>query len=115
MKQRIPRRAQRYAVKLEVKTLNGQPLSETSLLDVSSLGARIESNLGLAPMRQVEFTVSFPGADTETKLAGTVVWMRRVLGAPGRSTAKSRRTSSRRTWPRIPSGRSNQCWRSSPR
>ena len=84
MKQRVPRRAQRYAVNLEVKTLNGQPASETYLLDISSLGARLESPLGLAPMKQVEFSVTFPGTDAETRLVGTVVWMRPVLGAPGR-------------------------------
>lgn len=84
MKQRAHRRSQRYAVHLEVKTINGQPVADTFVLDISSLGARLESPLGLAPMRQVEFTFFLPGGDTETRLVGTVVWMRPVLGAPGR-------------------------------
>ena len=84
MKQRVQRRSQRYAVHLEIKQINGQPVSDTYLLDISSLGARLESSVGLAPMKQMEFTFFLPGADAETRLVGTVVWMRPVLGAPGR-------------------------------
>jgi hypothetical protein len=84
MKQRVQRRSQRYAVNLEVKQINGQPVSETYLLDISSMGARLESSVGLAPMRQVEFTFFLPGGETETRLVGSVVWMRPVLGKPGR-------------------------------
>ncbi|OGR08615.1 MAG: hypothetical protein A3K23_07135 [Desulfobacca sp. RBG_16_58_9] len=84
MKQRITRRAQRYPVHLEVKELNGQPVSETYLLDISSLGARMESHLGLAPMKLVEFSIVLPGTETETRMEGSVVWMHPVLGSPGR-------------------------------
>ncbi|MEJ5328564.1 MAG: PilZ domain-containing protein [Desulfobaccales bacterium] len=80
----IPRRAKRYPVRLPVMELNGRPVSDTLLVDVSSLGARLESTTPLAPRNVAEFVVTLPGHNGPMKLSGTVVWMRPLLHAPGR-------------------------------
>lgn len=84
MKQRITRRAQRYPVRLEVKEINGRLAAGTFLVDLSALGARLESPVPLAPRNQVNFTVFLPGAATETRLSGVVVWVKPLLDSPGR-------------------------------
>ncbi|MBI4643291.1 MAG: PilZ domain-containing protein [Deltaproteobacteria bacterium] len=84
MKQRVTRRAQRYSVRLEVKEINGQPVADTFLVDLSALGAKLESSLPLSPRNQVEFSFLLPVTDTITKVAGVVVWLKPVMSAPGR-------------------------------
>jgi len=84
MKQRVTRRAQRFPVHLEVKKINGQPVADTFLLDLSALGARLESPMPLAPRNQVEISFFLPATDQETLVAGAVVWMKPMVTAPGR-------------------------------
>ncbi len=84
MKQRVTRRAQRYPVHLEVREINGQPVADTFLVDLSALGARLESPTPLSPRNQVEFSFFLPGTDIVTRVAGAVMWMKPVLTAPGR-------------------------------
>jgi len=80
----MPRRAQRYQSHLEVQELNGQVAAGVLVVDISSLGARLESSQPLAPRNLVEFTVRLPDVDADLKLSGKVVWMRPLLEAPGR-------------------------------
>ncbi len=80
----IQRRVKRYPVRLPVLELNGQPVADTLVVDVSSLGARLESTTPLAPRNPVEFVVPLPGYADPVKLSGTVVWMRPLVHAPGR-------------------------------
>jgi hypothetical protein len=84
MKKRIERRVKRYPVRLPVRELNGQPAHDTYVVDLSSLGARLETASPLAPRNLVEFTVILPEDNTETRLSGQVVWMRPLLHLPGR-------------------------------
>jgi Flp pilus assembly CpaE family ATPase len=83
MKQGITRRAKRYPVHLEVKELNGQPVAATYLIDISTLGARLESPTPLTPMDQVELSFHQPNADSETRLAGVIVWVQAAAGKTG--------------------------------
>ena len=82
MEKKVTRRAKRYPVHLEVKELNGQPVADTYLLDISTLGARLESPTLLALGDQVEFSFYLPDADSETRLAGVVVWVQPAAGKP---------------------------------
>jgi hypothetical protein len=84
MKQRVTRRAQRYPVHLEVKEVNGQPVADTFLVDLSALGARLESSMPLAPRNQVECSFFLPAADRVTRVAGAVIWLKPVVSSPGR-------------------------------
>lgn len=84
MKKIIPRRAKRYPVQLPVTELNGRPVADTLVVDVSSLGARLESLTPLAPRNVAEFVVTLPDHHGPVKLSGMVVWMRPLLNAPGR-------------------------------
>ena len=84
MKQRVTRRAQRYPVHLEVKEINGQPVADTFLLDLSALGARLESTIPLPVRNPVDVSFFLPATNQETRVAGAVVWMKPVLTAPGR-------------------------------
>jgi Flp pilus assembly CpaE family ATPase len=83
MKQRVTRRAKRYPVHLEVKELNGQPVADTLLIDISTMGARLETTTPLALKSRVEFSFYLPDADSETRLAGVVVWVQPAAGKPG--------------------------------
>jgi len=84
MKPRVTRRAQRHQVYLEVKELNGQPVTDTRILDISTVGVRLESSLPLEPKSPIEFTFHQPSESTETRVSGTVVWMKAAEGKPGR-------------------------------
>jgi hypothetical protein len=80
----ITRQARRYPVKLTVANLNGKPVTDTFLLDLSAMGARLESSTPLALRYPVEISFLLSGAQTETKLAGVVVWVRTLVASPRR-------------------------------
>ncbi len=84
MKPRVTRRAQRHQVNLEVKELNGHPVTDTCLIDISTVGARLESSTPLKPRDQVQFSFHQPNENLETRLAGVVVWAKPVEGKTGR-------------------------------
>ncbi len=84
MKRRNERRVKRYPVRLPVRELNGKPVNGTYVVDLSSLGARLETGTPLAPRNLVEFTVILPDHEIETRLCGQVIWMRPLLHFPGR-------------------------------
>ena len=84
MKPRVTRRAQRHQVNLEVKELNGQRVTDTCLIDISTVGARLETSTPLKPGDQVQFSFHQPNENLETSLAGVVVWVKPVEGKTGR-------------------------------
>jgi len=84
MKKHLQRRVKRHPVRLPVAELNGQPVQDTLVVDISSLGARLETTTPLAPRNPVEFVIAPPGGHGPLKLAGMVVWMRPRLDQPGR-------------------------------
>jgi PilZ domain len=84
MMRRIERQAQRYPAKLKVNTVNGRPVNDIFLLDISALGAKMESSTPLATRNFVEMGVLLTGAQHETKLAGMVIWIRPLMATPGR-------------------------------
>jgi hypothetical protein len=84
MNRRIERKAQRYPAKLGVSAINGRPVTDTFLLDISALGAKLESSSPLAPHYPVEIDVFLPGAQTETNLAGVVIWVQPLMASAGR-------------------------------
>ena len=84
MRKRIERRVKRYPVRLRVRELNGRPTRDTYVVDLSSLGARLETDTPLAPRNLLEFTVFLPDHDVETRLSGQVMWMRPLTQQPGR-------------------------------
>jgi MinD-like ATPase involved in chromosome partitioning or flagellar assembly len=84
MKPKVSRRAQRYQVHLEVKELNGHRVADTCLVDISTVGARLESSTLLKPKDHVAFSFHQPNEDSETRLAGVIVWVKPVEGQTGR-------------------------------
>jgi hypothetical protein len=84
MRKRVARRVKRYPVRLPVRKLNGQPAGDTFVVDLSSLGARLETDTPLAPRNLVVFTILLPQLSVETRLSGQVVWMRPLTQQPGR-------------------------------
>ena len=84
MSPQVTRKCVRYQVDWEVKTLNGQPVAETSLFDISPIGAKLEGPRLLAPRNLLEFTYVRPGDDRERSHAGVVMWMRPMIHKPGR-------------------------------
>ncbi len=81
---RVSRQAERYPTKLAVTNINGKPVTDTFLLDISALGAKLESPNFLTPHYPVKVVVLLPETQTETNLAGSVKWMRPLLTTPGR-------------------------------
>ena len=84
MKPRVTRRAQRHQVNLEVQELNGQRVTDTYLIDISTVGARLESSSPLKPSDRVQFSFHQPNETLATSLAGVVVWAKPVEGKTGR-------------------------------
>lgn len=70
------RKTKRYDVFLKVTEINGQPITDTVILDISAWGARIESMVSLGVDTPVELSFPLPGLekDTKVRLAGKVVW-----------------------------------------
>ena len=70
------RKTKRYDVFLQVTEINGQPMSDTLILDISAWGTKIDSMVSLVPHSQVELTFPLPGGEKEThvRLGGKVVW-----------------------------------------
>jgi hypothetical protein len=73
------RRVPRTAELLELKEINNQPGAGSFILDHSSLGAKLETRLTLAPGDFVEFSYIRPGQEKEIHHWGRVVW---VLPSP---------------------------------
>lgn len=84
LKKRVARKVQRFPVRLSLHEINGQPIPDSYLVDISSLGAQLESPLFVALNGPVEFLVRFPRGDKETRLTGTVKWIKPLIGKPGR-------------------------------
>ena len=81
---KVTRKCVRYRVDWEVKTCNGHPVTQTFLLDVSAMGARIEGPQPLYQQRHVEFTYLMPGDGGQRRHTGVVMWMRPLGHKPGR-------------------------------
>jgi excisionase family DNA binding protein len=77
-KVKIPRRGQRYQVCIEVSELNGQPVTDTMILDVNAWGAKIGSLRPFDTPGSIEITFTPPGEIQSIHLAGNVVWSRLV-------------------------------------
>ena len=83
-KRRVPRRAQRYAVHWAVTEINGKPARDTWVVDVSCMGARLETTAALGPNMPVKFTITLPDGETQLTVNGRVVWMRPIFSSRGR-------------------------------
>jgi predicted ribosomally synthesized peptide with nif11-like leader len=75
---KIPRKGQRYQIYLKVSELNGQPVTDTMILDINAWGARIGSLSPLDTPGTVEITFAPPGETKKVHIAGEVVWSRLV-------------------------------------
>jgi hypothetical protein len=84
MAPKVNRKCVRYPVNWEVKTLNGQPVADTSLFDLSAVGAKLEGPKPLAPGNHLEFTYVKPDDDRERCHTGVVMWLRPLIHKPGR-------------------------------
>lgn len=70
------RKTKRYDVFLQVTEINGQPMNDAVILDISAWGAKIESMVSLLPDSPVELSFPLPGEEKEThvRLVGKVIW-----------------------------------------
>jgi len=84
MKRRVDRKVQRFPVRLSLHELNGRSAPDSYLVDISSLGAQLESPQFLALSTPVELVVRFPWSEKETHLSGLVKWIKPLIGRPGR-------------------------------
>jgi len=84
LKRRVDRKVQRFPVRLSLHELNGQSAPDSYLVDLSSLGAQVESPLFMGLGTPVEFVVRFPWDEKETRLSGQVKWIKPLIGKPGR-------------------------------
>ncbi|MFZ2089363.1 MAG: PilZ domain-containing protein [Desulfobaccales bacterium] len=83
-RRRVPRRANRYPVRWAVTEVNGKPAPDAWLMDVSCMGARLETSSALGPNLPIKITIILPDGETELVVNGRVVWMRPVFTARGR-------------------------------
>jgi Tfp pilus assembly protein PilZ len=69
------RRAKRISVFLEIKEINHKPLGDTYLLNVSEIGAKIETPVRYNSGDPVEFSFILPDIAKEIHRSGNVVWV----------------------------------------
>jgi len=71
------RKNKRYDVFLGISELDGKPINQAVMVDISSWGAKIESQIPLKPDSSVEFTISLTGdkgLKQEYRFSGKVLW-----------------------------------------
>ncbi len=83
-RRRVPRRAQRYPVRWAVSEINCKPVKDAWMVDVSCMGARLDTGAALGPNTPIKFTVVLPDGETELVVNGRVIWMRPVFSSRGR-------------------------------
>jgi len=83
-RRRVPRRAQRYPVHWAITEINGKPSRDALVVDVSCMGARLETSAALSPNTPVRFTVRLPDGETDIVVNGRVIWMRPIFSSRGR-------------------------------
>lgn len=69
------RRAPRHPVYLEVRELDGQPGTDSYLLDLSEWGAKLEAPIAFTRGAVVELSFVLPGERGATRRRGRVVWV----------------------------------------
>ena len=69
------RRLPRYYVHFQVTSINGQPTPNAFILDISPLGAKMESPPLDTPALSLELLFLVPGEGRETLAMGEVVWL----------------------------------------
>lgn len=72
----------RYPIRLPIKEINGRPGADYYVLDLSSMGAKLESPVPLRLRDSVYFSFNLPGEGKEIHLGGQVVWVHPSLGTP---------------------------------
>jgi predicted ribosomally synthesized peptide with nif11-like leader len=68
------RTSKRYDVFLKVSAVNGQPVSDTVMIDISAWGAQVESLLNSPINSNLELNFVPPGTKDGIRLTGKVVW-----------------------------------------
>lgn len=71
------RKSKRYDVFLGISELDGKPVNQAVMVDISSWGAKIESQIPLKPDSTVEFTILLKndkGQKQKYRLSGKVLW-----------------------------------------
>ena len=83
-RRRVPRRAQRYQVHWAVSEINGKPARDAWMVDVSCMGARLDTTAALSPNTPIKFPILLPDGETELVVNGRVIWMRPIFSSRGR-------------------------------
>jgi len=69
------RRVPRSYVRFQVTAINGKPAPNVFILDISPLGAKMESLPLAIPAMSLELKFLVPGESLETRAIGEVVWL----------------------------------------
>ena len=69
------RRVPRSYVRFQATAINGKPVPNAFILDISPLGAKMESPPLAIPAMSLELKFLVPGESLETRVIGEVVWL----------------------------------------
>ena len=69
------RRVPRSYVRFQITAINGKPAPDVFILDLSPLGAKMESPPQAIPAMPLELKFLVPGQSLETRAMGEVVWL----------------------------------------
>jgi len=69
------RRVHRAVVRFQVTAINGKPAPNAFILDISPLGAKMESPPLAIPAMSLELAFLVPGEGQESRAIGEVVWL----------------------------------------
>ena len=69
------RRVHRAAIRFQVTAINDEPAPNAFILDISPLGAKMESPPLTIPGMSLELKFLVPGEGQETRAIGEVVWV----------------------------------------
>ena len=78
------RREKRTVEFLEIKEINHRSGEGSQVLDISPLGAKLETPFTFSPGEAVEFTYLRPGEEQEHRRWGQAIWVLPAPNKPGR-------------------------------
>lgn len=84
VRKRARRGIKRYPVNVEVVELNGQPTSDTYLLDISIHGTKLETSIPLSRHYRVSISFLLQWLERPITALGRVMWVTPLEESPGR-------------------------------
>jgi hypothetical protein len=77
------RQTERYQYLVQLSNINGSCENIPKIIDISTLGAQIESSFPMTINQKIEFSFSLPDQEVLFSFSGNVKWVKEISRSPG--------------------------------